>query len=466
MQIPILNGVYTDAAPDFRTSYPRNLVPVPKAQGISSGYLRPAPGVVERGTGPGVGRGGINWNGQVYRVMGTKLVRVAADGTITELGDVGAGAQVSLDYSFDRLAIVSGGSLFYWDGATLQRVTDPDLGTVLDMRWIAGYFMVTDGQYLIVTDLNDPFSINPLKYGSSEADTDPIKAVDQLRNEAYAFNRYTIEVFQNVGGDNFPFQRIEGAQVPRGIIGTHAYTQFLGTFAFIGGGRNEAPAVYLLLPGDTSKVSTREIDQLLLEYAEDDLATAIMETRVDKGHELLLIHLPDQCLAYDAAASKIVGEPVWFTLTSSLVGRGTYRARNLVWCYDAWNVEDPTTSKLGTLTDALSSHYGAVNGWDFGTMVLYNEGNGAIIHDLELVALTGRVDAAANPVIWTSYSVDGQTWSQERPAAAGRQGERDKRIAWRRQGKLRNWRVQRFRGTSEAHLSFARLEAQLEPLYG
>lgn len=466
MQIPILNGVYTDSAPDFRTSYPRNLVPVPKAQGISTGYLRPASGIVERGTGPGTGRGGINWNGQIYRVMGTKLVRVAADGTITTLGDVGAGGQCSLDYSFDRLAVASGGNLYYWNGSQLDKVIDIDLGTVLDMRWIAGYFMVTDGQYLIVTDLDDPFSVNPLKYGSSEADPDPILAVDQLRNEAYAFNRHTIEVFRNIGGTGFPFERIEGAQVPRGIIGTHAYAPYLGTFAFVGSGRNEAPAVYLLLPGDTSKISTREIDQQLLEYTEDELATAIMETRIDKGHELLLIHLPDQCLAYDSAASKIIGEPVWYTLTSSLVGLGTYRARNLVWCYDAWNVEDPTTSKLGTLSEALSSHYGDVNGWDFGTMVLYNEGNGAIIHDLELVALTGRVAANANPVIWTSYSVDGQTWSQERPTATGRQGERDKRIAWRRQGKLRNWRVQRFRGTSDAHLSFARLEAQLEPLYG
>jgi hypothetical protein len=29
---------------------------------------------------------------------------------------------------------------------------------------------------------------------------------------------------------------------------------------------------------------------------------------------------------------------------------------------------------------------------------------------------------------------------------------------------MRNWRVQRFRGTSDAQLSFVRLEAQLEPL--
>ena len=80
VQIPILNGIYTDGSPNFRTSYPVNLVPVPKENGISSGFLRPADGLIATGTGPGVDRGGINWNdGNLYRVMGTKFCQVASD---------------------------------------------------------------------------------------------------------------------------------------------------------------------------------------------------------------------------------------------------------------------------------------------------------------------------------------------------------------------------------------------------
>jgi len=189
----------------------------------------------------------------------------------------------------------------------------------------------------------------------------------------------------------------------------------------------------------------------------------VLEARVDKGHQHLLLHLPDQCLVYDAAASQIVGEPVWFTLTTSVVGLGTYRARGFVWCYDRWNCEDPTSTALGTLVDGVSSHYGQVNGWDCQTLVVYNGGKGAIVNDLELVCVTGRT-SAIDPVIWTSYSEDGVTWSQERPTAAGGVGDRAKRVAWRRQGRIRNWRIQRFRGTSDAHVSIARLEADLEAL--
>ena len=215
MQIQILNGIYADATPELRTAYPVNMVPVPKQSGISNGFLRPGDGIVANGTGPGIDRGGINWRGVCYRVMGTKLVIVASNGAVTVLGDVGGPVNtlVTFDYSFDRLAIASGGRLYYWNGTTLTQVTDPDLGIVLDVVWVDGYFMTTDGEFLIVTELSDPTQVNPLKYGSSEVDPDPVVALLKLRNEVYAMNRNTIEVFDNVGGDLFPFARIEALAI-------------------------------------------------------------------------------------------------------------------------------------------------------------------------------------------------------------------------------------------------------------
>lgn len=465
MQIPLLSGIFSDPVGDFRTSYPRNYVPVPKDTSISKGYLRPAEGIALTGTGPGIGRGGINWNGVLHRVMGTKLVKVAADGAVTVLGDVGGTGKVTLDYSFDRLGIASGGILWYWDGATLTKVTDPDMGTVLDAQFIAGYWMTTDGTSLVVTDLDDPYAVNPLKYGSAESDPDPIMAVGELTNEAYAFGRYTIEVFQNVGGDNFPFARIEGAQVKRGIIGTHAYAPLMQTFAFVGSGRGEAPAVYLMAAGSTGKISTREIDQVLLGFSEEQLSAVVVESKVDKGHEFLFIHLPDQTLVYDAAASQVTGEHVWHIRFSAVAGNGVYRARNLVWVYDGWHCEDPTSTKLGKLVDNVSTHFGDTVGWDFATTVLYNNGSGAIVHSLELVGLPGRVQAGIDPRVFTSWTVDGETWSQERSIGAGKQGERQKRLQWRDQGSFELYRIQRFRGTSDTHMSIARLEAEMEPLF-
>jgi hypothetical protein len=463
MQIPILNGIYTDNAANIRSSYPVNLVPVPKQSGISNGYLRPADGIVSHGTGPGIDRGGINWNGTCYRVMGTKLVTVASNGTVTTLGDVGNGGLVTFDYSFDRLAIQSGGRLYYWNG-TLTQVTDPDLGTVLDFCWVDGYFMTTDGEFLIVTELNDPTQVNPLKYGSSEVDPDPVVALLKLRNEVYALNRNTIEVFDNVGGDFFPFQRIDGAQIQKGVVGTHACCVYMESVAFLGSGRNEAPAIYIGTNATAQKLSTQDIDTLLLSYSEAQLATVKLEARNDKSHQHLYVHLPDRTIVYDAAASEALQDQVWFTLTSSISGFAQYRARNYVWAYDKWLVGDTNTNQVGYFTGNISSHWGVIVRWEFGTTIVYNEGNGALFNRLELVALTGRVALGLNPAISTSYSYDGQTWSQDRSIRVGTIGNTLKRLVWFQQGHMRNWRMQRFKGDSQAYISMARLEAQLEPL--
>ena len=467
MQMQIMNGIYADNTPELRTSYPVNMVPVPIVSGISNGFLRPGDGIVANGTGPGIDRGGIEWRGICYRVMGTKLVSVASNGFVTVLGDVGGPITelVTFDYSFDLLAIASGGRLYYWNpiGSTLTQVTDPDLGIVLDVVWVDGYFMTTDGEFLIVTELSNPLSVNPLKYGASEVDPDPVVALLKLRNEIYALNRHTIEVFDNVGGELFPFSRIDGAQIQKGAIGTQGCCVFIERIAFLGSGRNEAPGIYVGAAATVQKISTQEIDNLLLNYTEAQLALVKLEARNDKAHQHLYVHLPDRTLVYDAVASESLGSQVWFILATTVIGFSQYRARNIVWCYDKWLVGDPQSSAIGYLEQTTGHHWGQQVRWEFGTLIVYNESNGAIFNKLELVSLTGSVALGSNPQISTSYSVDGKTYSQERSISVGTIGS-NKRLTWFQQGHMRNWRIQRFRGDSDAHISFIRLEAQIEPL--
>lgn len=465
MQVPILSGILADETGDFRSTMPRNMIAVPKANGVSNGYLRPADGIRSFANGVGPDRGGVAWRGELYRVMGSNFVRVAANGTVTVLADVGWGGPVSFDNSFDVLAIASGGGLFYWDGGSMAQVLDLDLGKVVDMVWVDGYFMSTDGEYLVVTDLNDRMSVNPLRYGSSEASPDPVVGLLKLRGEVHALNRYSIEQFANVGGAGFPFQRNEGALMQRGAVGTHAACVFNDAIAFVGGGMNEPPAIWLGANGQTVKLSSREVDTLLQTYTEAQLSTIVLEARTDKQHQFLYVHLPDRCLLHDAAATQAVGEPVWSVLVSSVTGFSTYRARNMVWCYDKWLCGDPTANGIGVLDNTIGSHYGQTVGWEFGTPIIYNAGKGAIINQLELVALPGRVLLGADPVVYTASSTDGATWTPDAPCKAGKQGERNARLTWLRQGRMGNWRIQRFKGTSDAHIAFARLEVEPEPLY-
>lgn len=465
MQIPILSGIFTDGSADFRTSYPVNLIPVPKQQGISAGYLRPAEGIEEFVSTTGVCRGSVNWQEKAYFVTGDKLIRVDQDGTQTSIGSILDDEKpVAFAFSFDRLGIASGGRLYYLKDDVLAQVIDEDVGVVNDVVFLAGYFVVTDGEFMAVSELNDPTSFNPLKYGSSEIDPDPIEGLLINRNELFALNRYTIEVFTNVGGELFPFARITGAHIQKGAVGRDAFCVFNDAIAFVGSGRDEAPAVYMGENAQTVKISTREIDQILSAYPEDQLTGVFLEPRTEKGHKFLYIHLPDRTLVYDSAATIEMQQPVWFVLSSSVTGFAQYRARHFLWIYNQWLCGDPTLSKIGTLTDKRSDHFGSPVRWEFGTAIAFADSGGAIVHELELVSLTGRVESGTNPMIGASYTHDGMTWSQERFTRVGKLGDRLKRLVWMQQGAFERWRAYRFRGTSDAFLSFARLEAKTEAM--
>jgi hypothetical protein len=467
MQIPILNGIFTDNTPELRTSYPVNLMPVPKVSGISNGFLRPGDGIVANGTGPGVDRGGINWNGDVYRVMGTKLVEISSNGAVTILGDVGSGELVTFDYSFDELAVASGGNIYFWNGTTLTQGSYPlvTIGPIIDFCFIDGRFMLTDGERLFLTDIGDPLVIGAFAFEEPIADPDPVTSLLRLRNEVYAINRFTMEVYDNLGtAVPFPFGVIQGAQVQKGCVGVQACCVYLDRIAFLGSGRNEAPGIYTAASATTQKISTQEIDNILLDYTEAQLSLVKIEARNDKNHEHLYVHLPDQTLVFDASASQALQTPVWFILVSTLTGLAQYRARNMVWAYDKWLVGDPQSNSIGYLVQDTGHHWGQQVYWQFGTLIVYNESNGAIFNELELVSLTGSVALGKNPQISTSYSLDGKSYSQERSISVGTIGNTKKRLAWFQQGHMRNWRIQRFKGDSDAHVSFLRLEAQIEPL--
>lgn len=469
MQVPVLSGVYTSAgAPDVRISYPVNMVPTPVPSGVSNGYLRPADGIVQVGSVPegvtGVCRGMINWLDTLYAVIGTKLYSISAAGAYTEIGDVGDGGPVTMAYSFDRLAIASGGALYYYDLSTLTQVTSENLGTVLTVIFIDGYFATTDGEFIVVTDVNDPTVVSAFNYASSEIDPDPVVSLLKVRNEIVALNRYTIEMFDNVGGSGFPFQRIDGAQIMKGCIGPRACCLFNEATAFVGGGLNEQPGVYIGNNGGAQKISTVEIDRVLAEFTEQQLALTVLESRNDNAHDHLYVHLPDRTLVFDASASKAVGAAVWFTLTTSLTGFGLYRARYFTWCYDRWCVGDPNSAKMGRVDQTVSTHFGQSVRWEFATAMTYNESKGAIVNRLELVGLTGRIALGEDPTISTSYSLDGVAWSQPQSILAGALGARTTRLVWRRCGFMRSTRMQRFQGTSDAHIGVMRLEAQLTGL--
>lgn len=464
-QIGILAGVYSKSGVDIESAYPKNYEPVPENSGVSKGYLRPIDGVDAFATGPGADRGGIVWNGAHYRVMGSKLVTISDAGAVTVLGDVGGSGYVSLSYSFDRLIIGSGRSLFYFD-TSLTSVTDPDLGDVLDALWVDGYTMTTDGEFVVVTELNDPDAVDPLKYGSAEEDPDPVIGLIKIRSSVYVCNRHTIEVLQNVGGTGFPFAKARGAMIPKGIVGVAAKCLFLETAAFVGGGRDEGVGVHLVGSGQAIKISSRALDKALAALTDAELSGVSLESRQGNGSALLFAHLPDQTWCYSYSASQAFDLPVWFRLGSGAFGDQPYRPRNYTIVRNQWYCGDVAGNGVGKFNADVTTQFGDVAGGEFSTLILYNEGRGVIIHQMELVTQAGRASFGETGTVFLSFSDDGLVYGTERAVSYGDFGGRSARPVWRRCGLFRNRRIARFRVQNNAPVAFLRLEAVMEPLNG
>ncbi|UWX75372.1 packaged DNA stabilization protein [Burkholderia gladioli] len=482
MQIPLASGSYTDVGADFRTSYPRNLIPVMKATGISKMYLRSAEGLTRFDVNPpsisGSDRGAINWLGTCYRVIGTSFVSVNASGTVTVLGtlpDDGRPVAMAYGYTNQGIGIVSANQLFFYtiqkpDGSTqptptLQKCTDPNVGLPTFLLWMAGYFVLIDGSTCYVTQLNNQFTFNSQLFGSDSNAADPLNSLLKFRNELYMCNRYTIAVFDNTGGTGFPFTQNEGATIQKGVVGPFGITLTSQGFAFIGSAQDEAPSVWLSVGlGIANKIATREVEMVIAKYTEELLQSATIEYRAEKEQQFIYVHLPNETLVYDVAGSQAAEIPIWFFMDSSADGSGVWRAWHPVYAYGKFLMGDKQDQRIGFIDSSTAAQYGVNARWQFDTILAYNQARGYAVNSLELIGTYGRAPLGESDTMSMQYTNDGLSWSQPRYISMGVQGKTLQRAQWRPKHFFRNFRGYRFAGFNATPISFAALEADGEPL--
>lgn len=429
LELPFGKGTDSDLDADFRSLLPTNYINVPAPE---HPYIRSAPGIELLGAASGQDRG-AQWNERLklhLRVSGNQLVSVDASGAVTGLGEIPQSDQVSLTYSFNTQAIFNQGEMYLYDpDKGLRQVTDPDLGPVFDGVWIDGYYWMTDGEFIVITELNDESAVDPLKYGSSEYSPDPILAVGKTAdNKGIAFNRYSIEYFTNQGTTGFPFVRIASRAVRAGLVGTHAKCEIAGTYALIGSAKEETPSIYMLGTGSLQKIATREIDEIIKTYSETELSKSVLEARVEDAHKFVICRLPRHTLMYDLSTNQ------WCILKSDALGDTPWRCRNGV--YDPrsgkWIYGDELGGNLGVLTEKTPTQYGEVAEGIFYTPIMFAER--ISINEMKVKHLPGRGPVGDLPRAFFSVSVDGLTWGQEYAFMMGGRADYQRQFIIRRVG--------------------------------
>jgi hypothetical protein len=350
MKIPIVRGERT-AATDYLDRLPKNMIAVAKPIRGSAGYLITHDGLKRYATGLGADRGGFYNDRQAvhYRVSGNNLINLGVDASVTSVGTISGGDQASFAYSFNNQLVVADGKAWLCNGTTTTQITDPDLGSPIDCCWIDNYFFYTDGEFIFHSLITNESQIDPLQFSTAAFMPDKSLGVMTTQdNLVLVFGRYTMEYFVNQANPNFAFSRIGQKSMFGGIVGTHAKCMLDGQVFILGGRKDESVRLQVVGAGQLTPVSTRSVDDIINSYTEQQLSTAVLESRSDARDKVVIVRLPNHTLMFNYNAAQAIGaDNAWSILS--------YGTDNAPWL-GLNGVFDPRISKWvygSRLTNAL-----------------------------------------------------------------------------------------------------------------
>ena len=458
-EVPILGGFYQSRSKPLSIQRCVNLVPVipDTPNKLSSGMLYPTNGQTIFSSIAGEARGGHVMSNVPYFVFGNTLYSIDSAGVSTSIGTIeGVGLCSFADNGSYLVIVVPNGKSYTYDKATLAEITNTNFRKSDTVRFKDGYFIFTasDGDVFFNSELNDPTSYRALDFGSSEVDPDAIVGQEINHNELFIINKETIELFQNIGGADFPFQRIQGANIQKGAIARDSIIRFDDTFAFLGGGHNERPAIYQVINSATAnRISTDSIDEELQRYSISELENCSAFSYKQDGQQLVAFTIESASrdsvtFVYNSTASLRAGYPVWFQNQSG-IANNKWNVRDIQYAYGKMLCAIPDVGVTYLDPDTYTEN-GSNILREFTTLPINNNGQTLFAREMELTMESGvglTSGQGSDPTVIMDYTDNNKHFGNDRNRSIGKKGDFKARAVWRRMGRIPYFRTFRFRVT-------------------
>ena len=311
MKMPILGSSYVARSVNAADNRMINLFPevIPEG-GKEPGFLNRAPGLELLQT---IGSGPIRalWAHQTngadfYVVSGTEVYKMTStSATPVKLGDVIDGGPVSIADNGTQLFFACNGPSYIYNEATneFKQITDPDFPGAVTVGYLDGYFVFNEpnSQRVWVTQLLDGTSIDPLDFASAEGSPDGLVAVNVDHREAWLFGTDSVEVWYDVGGTDFPLQRIQGAFNEIGCVAAFSIAKLDNSLFWLGTDARGQGIVYKANGYTGQRVSTHAIEYAIAQYG--NISDALAYTYQQEGHGFYVLTFPsaNATWVYDAA---------------------------------------------------------------------------------------------------------------------------------------------------------------------
>lgn len=404
-------------------------------------------------------RGAIYMDGRIYAVVGTTLFSIIQDGTASNVGTIGGNDRLSMAVNGTQVCIVStqAGSFIYSLGGGLQQITDPDFTPSDGVVFLNQYFVHRrqSSQVFFLSALANGLAYDALDFASAEANPDKLVGHLADNGELWLFGEISTEVWTNTGASSFPFQRINGAVLQKGLFARDLCTRLANTVFWLG---NDL-VVYAAQGYAPQRISTHAIETQLNEI---DKTGGYALAYSQEGHYFLILTFPaaDATFVYDS------GEGEWHERSSRIANQDRYwRPAAIVEAFGQFYVFDSLSGKVGTLSLDTYTEFGETIISERITAVMSADAKPVIMSTLQAIVETGvGPEDGDEPIMLMSYSDDGgRTFTNDREGSLGKIGAYRTRVKWNRLGRFYQ-RVVRLRISAPVRRAIINAEAEVEAL--
>lgn len=453
MQIPIDTGFYQSDSKPLADQSAINLYPNnPTTDGaLSKGALFRTPGILNiknNGTGPGRGFHKFQKTSTLFSVSGNELYTQTNNSNGVLRGTISGTGRVSIADNGKTVAIiVPGGDGYFYTIATntLTKITDPIFISFQAQQGGVTSVTLKDSQFVYTTDeeffvgslvsINNGQDFDALDFEDAEVSSDPIVRTMSIKNELYIFGTETIELYQNVAGAAFPFQRILGATIDKGLASRFGIIEFDNSFLFLGQSKNESPAIWVGGSGRATKVSTTAIDNEIQKYTKTELDSVFTWAYSQDGALFCGFTFPNTTFVYDATATAMQGKPVWHQRETN---GSRWRVNDIVTIFGDVIGCDETDGRMGIISRDYETEYTNLIERTCSGMYIDNGGKSFVIQRAELSTTSGISNANfASKVVELFFTKNGgQTYNSMGTKKLGVLPEYEKRQIWYRLGRV------------------------------
>lgn len=255
--------------------------------------------------------------GQMLVVIGNMIYTVTADLIYIPIGTLRTrtGDAYMAENNNRQIAVSDRRNLFVYD-------YNPSVNAgqfVENLDFTPGHITAQDG-YIISTVLTENGALTnewrlslpgdaftwPDEYiGALEGESDVTVGVFKFRRQLFIFGNHSTEIWYDVGGRIFPYQRSNTTSIDYGCLNVNTIAQDLGYIIWVGSSEKSDAAILVSTGGTPKAVSTDGLDYRLgqLEHPEDSTAFIFQQS----GHVFyhLTFFTDNYSLIYDLTASRL-----------------------------------------------------------------------------------------------------------------------------------------------------------------